>query len=169
MLHMSLAVVRAAMFIIFDDTQQPATSKEKWKLLMSETPSTTTNVIRGWSPLQTPISSHLPFSAAVEANGFVFVSGQASVDDQGVIVSGDFEQEMRRSMSNVQRILAAVGLDLGDVVRVTSYVHDPAHLPQYNLLYREYFSSPLPARTTITSCLSVALKFEIDVIAVRRP
>lgn len=169
MLHMLLAVVRVAMFIIFDDTQQPATSKEKWKLLMSETPPTTTNVIRGWSPLQTPISSHLPFSAAVEANGFVFVSGQASVDDQGVIVSGDFEQEMRRSMSNVQRILAAVGLDLGDVVRVTSYVHDPAHLPQYNLLYREYFSSPLPARTTITSCLSVALKFEIDVIAVRRP
>ena len=169
MLHMLLAVARVAMFIIFDDTQQPATSKEKWKLLMSETPPTTTNVIRGWSPLQTPISSHLPFSAAVEANGFVFVSGQASVDDQGVIVSGDFEQEMRRSMSNVQRILAAVGLDLGDVVRVTSYVHDPAHLPQYNLLYREYFSSPLPARTTITSCLSVALKFEIDVIAVRRP
>ena len=125
MLHMSLAVVRAAMFIIFDDTQQPATSKEKWKLLMSETPPTTTNVIRGWSPLQTPISSHLPFSAAVEANGFVFVSGQASVDDQGVIVSGDFEQEMRRSMSNVQRILAAVGLDLGDVVRVTSYVTIP--------------------------------------------
>ena len=166
---MSLAVVRAAKFIIFDDTQQPATSKEKWKLLMSETPPTTTNVIRGWSPLQTPISSHLPFSAAVEANGFIFVSGQASVDDQGVIVSGDFEQEMRRSMSNVQRILAAVGLDLGDVVRVTSYVHNPDHLPQYNLLYREYFSSPLPARTTITSCLSVALKFEIDVIAVRRP
>ena len=169
MLHMLLAVARVAMFIIFDDTQQPATSKEKWKLLMSETPPTTTNVVRGWSPLPTPISSHLPFSAAVEANGFIFVSGQASVDDQGVIVSGDFEQEMRRSMSNVQRILAAVGLDLGDVVRVTSYVHDPAHLPQYNLLYREYFSSPLPARTTITSCLSVALKFEIDVIAVRRP
>ncbi len=169
MLHMLLAVARVAMFIIFDDTQQPATSKEKWKLLMSETPPTTTNVIRGWSPLQTPISSHLPFSAAVEANGFVFVSGQASVDDQGVIVSGDFEQEMRRSMSNVRRILAAVGLDLGDVVRVTSYVHNPDHLPQYNLLYREYFSSPLPARTTITSCLSVALKFEIDVIAVRRP
>lgn len=169
MLHMSLAVVRAAMFIIFDDTQQPATSKEKWKQLMSETPPTNADVVRGWSPLPTPISSHLPFSAAVEANGFIFVSGQASVDDQGVIVSGDFEQEMRRSMSNVQRILAAVGLDLGDVVRVTSYVHDPAHLPQYNLLYREYFSSPLPARTTITSCLSVALKFEIDVIAVRRP
>lgn len=135
---------------------------------MSESPSNN-KVVRGWSPLATPISSHLPFSAAVEANGFVFVSGQASVDDNGAIVSGDFEQEMRRSMSNVERILAAVGLDLGDVLRVTSYVNDPAHLPQYNALYREFFSAPLPARTTITSCLSAALKFEIDVIAVRRP
>ena len=123
---------------------------------------------RGWQPIPGPISSHLPFSAAVEANGFVFVSGQASVDEQGAIVSGDFEQEMRRSMENVRRILASAGLNLGDVVRVTSYVHDPAHVPQYNMLYREYFSAPFPARTTITSCLSPALKFEIDVIAARR-
>ncbi|NBU06117.1 MAG: RidA family protein [Actinobacteria bacterium] len=123
---------------------------------------------RGWQPIPGPISSHLPFSAAVEANGFVFVSGQASVDEQGAIVSGDFEQEMRRSMENVRRILASAGLNLGDVVRVTSYVHDPAHVPQYNVLYREYFSAPFPARTTITSCLSPALKFEIDVIAARR-
>ena len=123
---------------------------------------------RGWQPIPGPISSHLPFSAAVEANGFVFVSGQASVDEQGAIVSGDFEQEMRRSMKNVRRILASAGLNLGDVVRVTSYVHDPAHVPQYNVLYREYFSAPFPARTTITSCLSPALKFEIDVIAARR-
>jgi 2-iminobutanoate/2-iminopropanoate deaminase len=137
--------------------------------MMPDSPVNANKIVRGWSPLATPISSHLPFSAAVEANGFVFVSGQASVDEQGAIVSGDFEQEMRRSLSNVQRILAAVGLDLGDVVRVTSYVHDPAHLPQYNSLYREHFSAPLPARTTITSCLSAALKFEIDVIAARRP
>ena len=124
---------------------------------------------RGWCVVPTAISSHLPFSAAVEANGFIFVSGQASVDELGKIVSGDFEQEMRRSIANVQRILGSAGLDLGDVVRVTSYVHDPAHVPQYNTLYREFFSAPFPARTTITSCLSVALKFEIDVIAVRRP
>ncbi len=124
---------------------------------------------RGWRVIPTAISSHLPFSAAVEANGFIFVSGQASVDAQGKIISGDFEQEMRRSIMNVQNILGSAGLDLGDVVRVTSYVHDPTHLAQYNAIYLEFFSAPLPARTTITSCLSVALKFEIDVIAVRRP
>ena len=127
------------------------------------------NVERGWRVIPTAISSHLPFSAAVEANGFIFVSGQASVDAQGKIISGDFEQEMRRSIMNVQNILGSAGLDLGDVVRVTSYVHDPTHLAQYNAIYLEFFSAPLPARTTITSCLSVALKFEIDVIAVCRP
>lgn len=121
----------------------------------------------GWLRITTDMASHLPFSAAVEANGFVFVSGQASVDGNGVIVPGDFEEEMRRSMQNVIDILQSAGLTLSNVVRVTSYVHDPTDLPLYNQLYREYFSRPFPARTTITSCLSGALKFEIDVIAVR--
>ena len=63
--------------------------------------------------------------------------------------------------------LRAEELTLENVVRVTSYVQDPADLAQYNQLYREFFSQPFPARTTITSCLTAALKFEIDVIAVR--
>jgi 2-iminobutanoate/2-iminopropanoate deaminase len=122
---------------------------------------------RGWKPVTTDMASHLPFSAAVEANGFVFVSGQASVDNNGQILSGSFEDEMRRSMQNVSDILQSAGLTLDNVVRVTSYVHDPVDLPKYNELYRDYFSRPYPARTTITSCLTAALKFEIDVIAVR--
>jgi 2-iminobutanoate/2-iminopropanoate deaminase len=122
---------------------------------------------RGWMQITTDVSSHLPFSAAVEANGFVFVSGQASVDNTGVIVSGSFEEEMRQSMQNVIDVLRSAGLTLENVVRVTSYVHAPADVPSYNELYLEYFSRPYPARTTITSCLSPALKFEVDVIAVR--
>lgn len=122
---------------------------------------------RGWSRITTEMASHLPFSAAVEANGFVFVSGQASVDNEGTIIPGTFEDEMRRSMQNVIAILGSAGLTLENVVRVTSYVHDIADVPSYNVLYREYFTQPFPARTTITSCLSPALKFEIDVVAVR--
>ncbi len=97
----------------------------------------------------------------------VFLSGQASVDQTGAIISGSFEEEMRRSMANVEALLAAADLTLRDVVKVTSYVHDPADGPLYNALYREYFSPPYPARTTLMNCLSSALKFEIDVIAVR--
>ena len=137
---------------------------------MSEEPlptSTNSEAATGWMQITTAIGSHLPFSPAVEANGFVFVSGQASVDREGAIVSGTFEEEMRRSMQNVIDVLRSAGLTLANVVRVTSYVHDPADGGTYNQLYGEYFSRPFPARTTITSCLSPALKFEIDVIAVR--
>ena len=109
-------------------------------------------------------ASHLPFSPAVKAGGFVFVSGQASVDGEtGEIISGSFEAEFRRSMENVRRILTAAGTDLRHVVQVRSYLKDANDLPEYNRLYREYFSDPFPARTTLTNCLGKVL-FEIDVV-----
>ena len=109
-------------------------------------------------------ASHLPFSPAIKAGGFVFVSRQASVDrETGQIISGTFEEEFRRSMDNVRRILTAAGTDLKHVVQVRSYVKEASDLPEYNRLYREYFSDPFPARTTLTNCLGKVL-FEIDVV-----
>ncbi len=110
-------------------------------------------------------ASHLPFSPAIKAGGFIFVSGQASVDEKtGQIIGDTFENEFRRSMENVKSILAAAGADLKHVVQVRSYVKDAKDLPEYNRLYREYFTDPFPARTTITNCLGKVL-FEIDVVA----
>lgn len=128
-----------------------------------------TDGARGWRPLETTLSSHLPFSPVVESNGFVFISGQASVDETGTIVPGTFEEEMHRSMANARSLLESVGLSLADVVRVTSYLQDPADGAQYNELYRQYFDAPYPARTTLGGCLSPALRFEVDMIAARRP
>jgi 2-iminobutanoate/2-iminopropanoate deaminase len=110
-------------------------------------------------------TSHLPFSPAIRAGGFVFLSGQASVDSTGKIVIDTFEGEMRRSLENVRTILTAAGLTFGDVVQVKSYVAQPDDLPEYNRIYREYFAEPYPARTTIVNCLGTALKFEIDIVA----
>ena len=110
-------------------------------------------------------TSHLPFSPAVRAGGFVFVSGQASVDDAGKIVPDTFQGEFRRSLENARRILAAAGLTFADVVQVRSYVDNPADLPEYNHLYREYFADPFPARTTTVNGLGGALKYEIDLVA----
>ena len=112
--------------------------------------------------------SHLPFSPAVESGGFVFVSGQASVDDAGAIVRGTFEEEMRRSIGNLNRVLAGAGLTLADVVQVRSYVANKSDLAEYNRLYAEYFPVPMPARTTLIGVLSDVLSFEIDVIAKTR-
>ncbi|HEV2295426.1 MAG TPA: RidA family protein [Tepidisphaeraceae bacterium] len=109
--------------------------------------------------------SHLPFSPFVRAGGFVFISGQASVDAGGNIVDDAFEGEMRRSMENVRAVLAGAGLTLRDVCQVRSYVGRQEDLPEYNRIYREYFTEPFPARTTLIGCLGNLLKFEIDVTA----
>jgi 2-iminobutanoate/2-iminopropanoate deaminase len=108
--------------------------------------------------------SHLPFSPAIRAGDFVFVSGQASVDDAGVYVAGTFAQELDRSFANVARILAAAGGSLDDVVQVKAYLGDISDRDEFNARYQSYFSPPLPARTTLSGGLG-QLKFEVDVVA----
>jgi 2-iminobutanoate/2-iminopropanoate deaminase len=116
----------------------------------------------------TPTSA-LPFSPAVAFGELIFVSGQASVDEAGKIVRDTFEGEFRRSLANVAKVLEAAGSDLAHVIQTRNYVRDPEDLPLYNQLYREFFREPFPARTTITNCLPTNLRYEIEVVAVRRP
>jgi 2-iminobutanoate/2-iminopropanoate deaminase len=108
----------------------------------------------------------LPFSLVTQVGDLIFVSGQASVDENGAIVSGTFEEEFRRSLENLRKVLEAAGSGLDKVVQVRSYVRDPQNVKLYNELYREYFKEPLPARTTLTHCLPEVLHFEIECIAV---
>ncbi|SKB01014.1 2-iminobutanoate/2-iminopropanoate deaminase [Prosthecobacter debontii] len=97
----------------------------------------------------------------------IFVSGQASVDESGKIVSDSFEGEFRRSVENLRKVLAAAGSDLAHVVQTRNYVRDAEDVPLFNQLYREYFSAPFPARTTITNCLPPSLRYEIEAVAVK--
>ncbi|MCC9605559.1 RidA family protein [Blastopirellula sp. JC732] len=113
----------------------------------------------------TPVS-HLPFSPAIQVGQFVFVSGQASVDETGKIVEDTFAGEMRRSLDNVRKVLAAAGLSLDDVVQTRNYVGEQKDLQEFNQIYAEYFQKPYPARTTLIGCLGTLLKYEIDVVAV---
>ncbi len=115
----------------------------------------------------TPVS-HLPFSPVARVGDLVFVSGQASVDATGKIISDTFEGEFRRSVENLRKVLQTAGCDLNDVIQTRNYVRDAAEVPLYNQLYREYFSAPFPTRTTITNCLPPALRYEIECIAVAR-
>jgi len=109
--------------------------------------------------------SHLPFSPAIKAGDYVFISGQASVDDEGKIVNGTFAEECRRSFENLGKILTAAGLDFSDVIQVRNYVNHQEDLTEFNQIYREFFSTPFPARTTIMGCLGTLLKFEVDAVA----
>jgi 2-iminobutanoate/2-iminopropanoate deaminase len=109
--------------------------------------------------------SHLPFSPAIRAGDYVFVSGQASVDETGRIVDDTFEGEIRRSFENVRKVLSGAGLELKHVVQVRNYVASQSDLAEFNRIYRDYFSEPYPARTTLIGCLGTLLKFEVDVVA----
>ena len=113
----------------------------------------------------TPVS-HLPFSPAVRVGDLIFVSGQASVDATGKIVPDTFDGEFRRSIENMRKVLETAGSDLKHVVQTRNYIRDPAQVARYNELYREVFSAPYPARTTITNCLPPTLQYEVECIAV---
>lgn len=111
-------------------------------------------------------TSHLPFSPAVRIGDLIFVSGQASVDGKGQIISDTFEGEFRRSVENLRKVLVTAGSDLAHVVQTRNYVRDAEDVAEFNRLYREYFSAPFPARTTITNCLPASLRYEIECVAV---
>ncbi|MBI3878871.1 MAG: RidA family protein [Verrucomicrobia bacterium] len=113
-------------------------------------------------------TSHLPFSPAVVMGELIFVSGQASVDASGKIVGDTFEGEFRRSVENLRKVLEGAGSDLAHVVQTRNYVREAADVPRYNELYREYFSAPFPARTTINNCLPPTLRYEIEAVAVKK-
>ncbi|RRB07482.1 RidA family protein [Larkinella rosea] len=108
--------------------------------------------------------SHLPFSPGIISGDYLFVSGQASVDDSGQIVDDTFEGECRRSFENLKRIVEAAGASLDDAVQVRNYVGKQEYLAEFNAIYREYFNAPFPARTTLIGCLGDLLKFEVDAV-----
>lgn len=118
-------------------------------------------------PIRGPgvIASPLPFSPGVRAGGFVFVSGMASADADGKLVPDTFENEARRTYENLGRVLAAAGLDFSRVVQVRCYLSSKDDWDAHNRIYREYFSEPFPARTTLIGCLGDLVKYEVDAIA----
>lgn len=104
-------------------------------------------------------------SSATRAGGFIFLSGQGSVDlVAGKFIEDTFEGELRRTMENVQTVLRAAGADLSHVLRVGAYLRDESDLARYNELYLEYFKAPFPARTTVGNPFGY-LKFELDCVA----
>ena len=116
--------------------------------------------------INTGAKSVLPFSPAIKAGDFVYVSGQASVDrENGSVIEGTFEEEMRRSIENLEVILKEAGLTLDNVINIKSYVADQKDLKEYNKIYPEYFNDPQPTRSTFVNVLPTFLKFELDCVA----
>ena len=105
------------------------------------------------------------YSDAVEANGFLFVSGQAAVDfTRSAFRLGTIEEETRLTMHNLQQIIEAAGARMSDIVKCTVHLADIGDFERYNEIYAGYFTGVKPARTTVQSVLARGLKIEIDCI-----
>ncbi|MEP6637870.1 MAG: RidA family protein [Chloroflexota bacterium] len=110
-----------------------------------------------------------PFSQVVEANGFVFLAGQVGEAPGGHgVVPGGIEAETRAMLDNVGRLLEAVGLGFGDVVKCTVYLRDFADFAAFNAAYRTYFPTEPPTRATVgVTALAEDFRVEIEVLATR--
>jgi len=111
-----------------------------------------------------------PYSQAVEANGFVFVSGQIPLDPvTGALVAGDIKEQTKRVMENGKAVLAAAGCTTADVVRSTIYLKNIEDFAGVNEIYGSYFSLEPPARATVeVARLPKDAQIEIDFVAVKR-
>lgn len=108
----------------------------------------------------------LPFARAVQANGWLYVSGQVPMEN-GEIVRGSIVDETRRTIENVIKILDEAGYGLEDVVRVGVWLDDPRDFWSFNGVYAEYFGANPPARACVQSRMMVDCKVEIDCVAFR--
>ena len=93
----------------------------------------------------------VPYSKAIEANGFLFISGHLGTKD-GKLMDETFETEAHQSMQNIKDVLTDKGLTFDDVVSVIIYLKDMNDYDRLNAVYRTYFTTRFPTRT----CIQVA-------------
>jgi len=113
-----------------------------------------------------------PYAHGVDANGFVYLSGQTPLDAAtGQLVAGGIEVQTRQCFRNLEAVLRAAGLALDDVVKCNVFLTDMDDFAVMNGVYARQFSEPYPARTTIgVAALPLGARIEIEMIAVaRRP
>jgi 2-iminobutanoate/2-iminopropanoate deaminase len=109
-----------------------------------------------------------PYSAAVGAGDFVFVSGQIALDPDGKIHGYTPKDQAQKALENLQATLAAAGLTLENVVKTTIFLKDMDEFGAVNEIYGRFFSEPYPARSTVeVARLPKDLHVEIEAIAYR--
>lgn len=109
-----------------------------------------------------------PYSQAIEANGFVFASGQIGINPETGDVPEGIEAQTRQVLQNVTAVLDAAGTTLDNVVKTSVFIQDMNDFATVNGIYAEFFTKDCPAR----SCVEVAklpkgVLIEIEVIAVK--
>ncbi|MCX5850383.1 MAG: Rid family detoxifying hydrolase [Deltaproteobacteria bacterium] len=114
-----------------------------------------------------PVSG--PYSAAVEANDIIFISGQLPIDPATGEIITDITKAARQVLINIQTILEKTGLDMSNIVKTTIFLKNMTDFPTVNQVYADFFPQEPPARSTIeASVLPKGSLIEIDAIAIRK-
>jgi 2-iminobutanoate/2-iminopropanoate deaminase len=110
-----------------------------------------------------------PYSQAIQAGNFVFVSGQLPVDPAtGEFAQGGIKELTRQSLTNIQHILKEAGLTMTDVVKTTVFLADMGDFADMNSVYAEFFQAPYPARSAVAiKTLPKNARVEIECIAAK--
>lgn len=110
-----------------------------------------------------------PYSQAIEANGFIYLSGQLPIDPTtGAFPEGGIKEQTRQSLLNAQAILKEAGADLFNVVKTTVLLADIADFGAMNEVYAEFFSAPYPGRSAFAvRDLPKGALVEIEMIAAK--
>ena len=108
-----------------------------------------------------------PYSQAIKANGFVFISGQIAIDPEtNQMVEGDIRIQTERVLENLNGILEAAGSSLDRVVKTTVFLKDMGEFAAMNEVYGRYFAQEPPARATVeVARLPRDVRVEIDLVA----
>jgi reactive intermediate/imine deaminase len=120
----------------------------------------TTNAITRF-PTPLPV----PFSKAVRAGGFLFVSGVLAMDDKANIIDGDVQVQARAVLERIAATLRECGADMSQVVKATIWLADLADFAAFNQEYARHFAGALPARSCVQAPLYKGAKVEIEVQA----
>lgn len=108
---------------------------------------------------------NLPFHPAMRAGDFIYVSGQVAKDENGVMCDGTIEEQTKWTLEAIRRVLALEGADLGDVVKITTYLDDARDFGRYNGAFKQYFPDAAVARTTVEARAVIDTKIEMDAVA----
>lgn len=106
-----------------------------------------------------------PFSPAVRAGDFIYVSGQVPVNAEGELVVGGIEAQTRQVMENIKAALALAGATFDDVCKSNCWLQDARDFGAFNRVYMSYLGAGRPARSTTEARLMIDARVEVDVIA----
>jgi reactive intermediate/imine deaminase len=111
---------------------------------------------------------HLPFARAVEADGWLYVSGQVPMV-HGEVISGNIVAQSQQAIANLLAILKEAGYGPEHVVRCGVWLEDPRDFSSFNAVFKEHFGGNPPARACVVSSMVVDCKVEIDCVAYKAP